>query len=606
MCIARLVSQASFLFVLMLGALPADAATKQKWLRASTDEVYILSDASPKAVAEYAVKYSAFRQAFARILAPEGHPPPPVVLILFRSEKELRDHLARTDKNSTTVAANIEVDNMAMLALADSGDRDQALSMAFEFDTIWSLRRVGYFLPLWMTQGTGEVMASLQIKKGECVIGNDLARVAAGWNRSTLLPWKRFFDIYAGSPEYSGKNANGVYQAQAWALMNCILFQEGEPRDRFMGLAKKISDRQDEMQAVESLVGVPAEKLEKAISRHLGGNHEVKIPFDEKAILARLKIEPADEAEVMVRESDLLVTYGREDEGNALVDRAAALAPQATYVNEALARREMRRQDQTAAARFYRMAIAAGSTNTNAWIISAAERLTQVQAYGGDMAGGGNKGTRIALDEVHHALQLDPGSMDAWRLLGRVYFVLEQAEEAGLADLSRVVTDSENGLQVRYYRGLLHSRLGHAEEAVADLSHIATHARAPEVVRRSAANFLTQLQFGKDKQQVEQLVKDEKYDEARIVVARGSEQATGTPTVKSYGDLLDWLEENASWVKTVELYNSRDWAGALAAVKQFFRDYPRSTLTKEARKLAAAAEEKIQRAQHKAKTSGEQ
>ena len=404
-----------------------------------------------------------------------------------------------------------------------------------------------------------------------------------------------FFDIYEESPEYAGKEATGMYQSQAWALMNFILMQENKPRERFMGLKEKIYDRQGEMQAVASLVGVPMEKWERAIHRQMGGGHEIRIPFDEKAILARLKIEPADAAEVMVRESDLLVSYGREAEGDALLDQAVALSPQAIYVNEALARRAMRHQDQTAAARFYRQAMAAGSTNTNAWIISAAERLVQVQAYGSDVAGGGSNSTLTALEEVHRALQLDPGDRNAWRLLGRVYFVLAKADEAGLAELSRAVTDQENGLHVRYYRGLLQFRLGHMAEAVADLEYVETHPRTSPAVRQSALNFRAKLQFQTDKGQVERWVGEEKYDEARAAVARGSEQATGTSMGKAYQGLRAWVEENASWVKTVELYNQQDWAGALAAVKQFSEDYPHSTLTKEAQKIAATAEEQMQR-----------
>lgn len=581
---------------MLLGLGPINAATKQKWIKASTDEVHIISDASPKAVTEYAVKYSAFRQAFGKILAPEGSAPPPVVLILFRSDRELKDHLEKSKKFEKTVAVNTEVDNTAVLALSDVGNRDDALSLAFEFDTIWSLRRTGYLLPLWITQGTGEVMASLEIQKGEVVIGADLDRVLRSWNQGEKLPWKRFFDVYEGSSEYSGSEANGIYQAQAWALMNLILFQEDKPRERFLALVKKIHERKDEMQAVESLVGMPAGKWEWAAGRQMGGNHTVKIPFDEKAILAGIKIEPADEAEVMVRRSDLMVTYGRVSEGEALLDQAVALAPQAIFVSEALARRELRRQDQTAAARYYRLAIEAGSTNTNAWLISAAERLAQVQSYGGDLAGGGNRGTQKALDEVHRALQLDSGDMNAWRLLGRVYFVLENADPAGLAYLSRAVTDDANGLQVRYFRGLLHSRLDQIDEAMRDLDYLVAHPRTAPTLRRSAANFKAQLQFGLDKQQVELLVKEGKYDEARVAAAKGRDQAAGTSMVKAYGELLDWLEENFCWARIVKLFNGGEWGESISALKKFSEDYPRSTLSKEARKLAALAEENNRRA----------
>ncbi len=219
----------------------ATAYAKTKWLRATTGDVVIISDASPKVVTEYAVRYSAFRSAFIQLLSPAGHVPPPVIILLFRNKAGLIDHLAKAnERTSNPISFSTEVDNEALLALGDSGDREIGLSLAFEFDTIWSLRRVGYFLPLWMTQGTGEVMASLQVRKSDCLINGELDRISSIWQSKKPLPWKRFFDIYQESKEYTGKEANGVYQSQAWALMYAVLLQEEKPRERFEALAKKI------------------------------------------------------------------------------------------------------------------------------------------------------------------------------------------------------------------------------------------------------------------------------------------------------------------------------------------------------------------------------
>ena len=594
----RTIGSARLCFVLagaVLG-IHSDLLARAKWLRAATDDVYIISDASPKAVSEYVVKYSAFRRAFIELLAPAGHRPPPVILLLFRDQSELTDYLAKSKGASDIVAYSAEVDNNALLALTDSGDREAALSLAFEFDTIWSLRRAGYFLPLWMAQGTGEVIASLRIKKDHCVIDGELGRVETTWRERTALAWPRFFEIGTTSPEYMGKQANGIYQAQAWALMNLILLREGSPRQQFERLAKTIQETHRDQEAVEAMLGAPAAKFETVIARQLRENHPRSIPFDESAILAHLKIEPADQSEVDVRLGDLLIANGREREGDAAVDRAVARSPQAICVNEALARRELRRDESAAAAKYYRLAMAAGSVNPNAWLTSATEHLNQSQAFGSDYAGSGGANVITAIEEIQHTLGLDPGDMRAWRLLGRAYFVAKDAHEEGIAELSRAVTGEAEGIHVRYYRGLLYSRLGKNAEAHADLAQVIGDTRTPSSLRSFAASYKAHLQLEEDRPAIQQLVREGHYAEARVVAERGVEQARNTGAADAqYQVLRSWVDESEAWANAVGLYNRKEWSAALAAGREFEEKFPRSPFGRDARRLEKSAEENAKR-----------
>lgn len=314
------------------------------------------------------------------------------------------------------------------------------------------------------------------------------------------------------------------------------------------------------------------------------------ITFDEKAILARLKIEQAEEAEVDVRLSDLLVANGRETEGDVLLEQAVVLSPQSILVNEALARREVRRNNSTGAARFYRLALGAGSTNTNALIVSATARLEQSMSFGADIEGGGGASTILALEEIHRALQIDPGDLNAWRLLGRAYFVAEKASEAGVTELSQAITDDTNGIYVRYYRGLLLFRLGKTAAALSDLDFVIAGLRTPPPLRTYAINYKLQRQFAEDQAKVEQLVREESYEEARPLIDRGVILATGTSSAKNYQRLHSWVDENEHSAKIVKSYNQNDWAAVVTRVKVFLEEFPRSAFCDEARQLATSAE----------------
>src|SRR5581483_651813 len=67
-----------------------------------------------------------------------------------------------------------EEDNRAVLALAVDGDRYEALKNTFLFDTMFMLPRVGVNTPLWIRQGTGEVLSTLELSKGQCVVGREI------------------------------------------------------------------------------------------------------------------------------------------------------------------------------------------------------------------------------------------------------------------------------------------------------------------------------------------------------------------------------------------------------------------------------------------------
>ena len=565
--------------------LPA-ADAKTKWLQASTEDVRIISDAPARAITEYAVKYSAYRQAFTKLFAPVGRSPPPVVILLFQSQAELAEYIGKGKEpgyNLTTFSA--EVDRDELLAIADTHSREDTLSFTVEFDTIWSLRRVGYFLPLWAGQGAGQVLASLRIKNGRCLVDGNLDRASSNWVNQQSVPWKRFFEISESSPEYTGPRSTGAYQAQAWALMNLILMPGGKPGARLETLAHVLQKGGTGPQVVEEVTGLPLADIDRAIEHQLRNDQEIAVPFDEKAIIARLKIEPADEVEVSMRLSDLLVANNRIPEADLMIDRAAVLTPQAAAVNEALARQALRANDSEEAVRYYRKAMEAGSVNVSAWLTSANQHLNDSAGYGHDVEGGGRKGTEAALEEIHRAIELDPGDMRARQMLGRAYYVREKPTVEGVAELSQAVTEDKEGVMVRYYRAQLFHRLGRLPEAIADLDRVIANQQIDSGLRATAQWLKMDLQFKDDQPRVDQFVRETRYDEARGLIKRRLEALGEVRGGNSYRQLLAWVEENATWAGIVDLYQAKNWLGVIKAAEKFQTDFPSSPRRQDAAQL---------------------
>jgi tetratricopeptide (TPR) repeat protein len=465
------------------------------WQRLDTDDFTIYSDASANDIREFAVNYTAFRQVLGDLFLPAGHKPTRSTLILFKRGSSLKKYgpIAKDD-DFTLLTFTAQVDDSALLALAISGDQKHSCELAFEFETIFALQRAGYFLPTWMTQGTGMVMASLEVENKVCRIGADIDdRTEFFLKSGNQLPWDKFFLTGRDSDEYKGKKHAGVFQAQAWALMHWILLSKQHPRDSFATLAACIREKSF-LEAAEDTTGVKAKEFTDSITRHLNGRaQDYECSFDAQKVRARLQLSPAPEAEVHVQLANILAAAGRYDEASNELNQALALAPEAVCVEEAAARQALRHQQEDDAVKLYRAAIAAGTKNPIAYLVSADARLDEYASSRIDYAGGGGPSTETAISEIKKALELNPSNMQAYRLLGRAFYILPKFTEEQLAELTPALVNGADGCSVRYYRALLYERLEKLDQCIGDLRLIVDDPDALQWNKRAAQDRLTRF-----------------------------------------------------------------------------------------------------------------
>lgn len=564
------------------------AATK--WTKVQADDFVVLSDASEKDAVEFTVGYSAFRHALREFLTAGAVLPPSTVLV-FRRQDTLKGYVPQPkSRNTEMVSFSTEVDAEALVALSLGGDRAQALELTYEFETTWVLRRLGYFVPLWMGQGAGEVMASLQVKKDKCILGDGPERLAGQWRQTTPIAWEKFFNLHNDSPEYSGQNSDGMVQTQAWALMHRVLLGGDGGRERFEALAVKLRTATGP-EAVEAVLGVAPRDLTKELAKHfLRRDTRREFPFESARVRAALKPVAASEAEVQVQLANLLVAAGKPDEAEAVFLRVQAMSPEAPVVKEWLARRELRNNRPEDAARLYREAIAGGSRNPVAYQVSADQRMTESRSSNGDRSGGGGPDIETSLAEIRQAIRLNPGSGEAYRLLGRALFLHPKPTQEQVAELSRGVAPGAEGGVVQFYRANLYERLGRRTEYVEDLTQLATAKGTAASVRRLAQERLEAEGFRTTQEAVEKLAKEKNYAEARAVVTKARRPDLSRETEESYDAMLRWLTEKESWEALSALANEEKWPEVRDAAKRFLEEFPRSRVAGDVRKLEARAQ----------------
>lgn len=216
------------LFGIIFASTNAVGAPDAVWLKIETDGFVIYSEAPPKEIIECALRYSAFRQIFNSLFATAGSSLPSSTLIMFRTAKSFQTHVkigpgqffgfsGNQILRGETVNFSAVIDGTPLNAFAWSGDRDIALSSTFEFETIWSLQRLGYAMPLGMSQGVGEVLATLSLGKGKCVVGH-----FGPYTYNDTLDWPQFFSVDESSSTYRTHGSLGDFLGQSWGLMHWL------------------------------------------------------------------------------------------------------------------------------------------------------------------------------------------------------------------------------------------------------------------------------------------------------------------------------------------------------------------------------------------------
>lgn len=560
----RLIGASLAAAALALGS--ASGATN--WQRLDTPQFTLLSDASSQDMVNFAVQYGAFRRAFDAWLVPDGARTPPSTLLLFRRQRDFRRY-ARTD-GKDLFSYTFEEDNRAVLALAVDGDRYEALKNTFLFDTMFMLPRVGVNTPLWIRQGTGEVFSTLELAKGRCVIGREVegftemlrksrSMDAAVEDLKQALPWDRVLSVSYQSAEYKGDSANPFFFAQAWAAMRFVLLGGPSPRDRFRAIIDGVHLPENDLRKLTALSGAaPAHLLDFLVSSAYD-DKPASLPFDEAAFRGSLRLRPAPEGDVHALLAELLVASGNTVAGDAELDQTAARAHGSAAIEEALARREIRRGHPDEAAAAYRAAIADGSTDPDAYLWSARRRMDQYSRDSTDMAGAGGDDMPEAIDEIRHGLALMPHNPQAYQLLGRAYYLQPTVTAEQANELTAGITADADGLWVRYYRGLLLQRLGQTEAALADFQAL-MGLDLPHRLRRAASDEVGHLAFELDRQKVTGLAQQSRFDEAAALIA--PKLAIHDADTANYERLSDWLEHD-------RVLSDQQQVSALARAKQF-------------------------------------
>lgn len=573
------------LLVFLLGALLVPSAVaKPEWIRVAAEDITVLSNASAKDARTFLAGFAAYRHAFRTLIVPPGQSLAPVRILLFRRLAELRE-AAGPDK-AGLLAFTLDVDGEVLLAMAVEGDRQDALRLAYEFDSAFGLRRLGHFLPLWVEHGTGRFFWNLRVTPDACRLGEPERGLATLLNAPAPLPWSDLSRLTAASPPYQNPAVFRAFVSQSAALMRLLLLNTPEGvRDRFLALARQLPSTPEADLAVAEVLECETSELPAKLKQS-AALPPLVVPFDHDGLLARLQVAPAGELELSLCLASLLQTHPNPSDADLLLFRARTLAPSDPRVLEAWARQEDRQRNPGRAAALYREAVLAGSTNPRALLQSARLRLDEISS-GRDFPGGGGAPAEEALTEVRRAILLNPGDAEAYVLLGRALFAAPQLSPEDLSALDPALRAPTFGLSVRYYRALLLQRLGQHEASVSTLREVLDDPGLAAAARQEMSASYSRLRVSWVHDRIQTLLRARDYPAALALIEDLLVPSQWPEAQEGRRELREWVEASQALDEIRDLAQEEKIEELRAAETRFIEKFPKQPATAKIREHLA-------------------
>ncbi len=467
-----------FLFVfliLMVGA--SRAAAAESWWKLEADAVTIYTDSSAKTAELYAQDFDAMSGLVQAVLGREGYQPPRPIVVLFRREKDLAAIFGSvaTEVDEEILQQTLTVDGRQVIAMTTSMSKETRVPA-----NPGLLAAYGRAMPWWVAQGLHMVLEQRFSGSDIDYRGMDKKDFPERWSDDEVTPWEVFFSPAGRLEMMATDDERTALQARAWGIMSWLMDgHEGAERvQRFLSL---MQDR-PVPQALEAVAGLSLEELKVPILRSVRNRkarEEFRAWYLERKPIDAYEAVPLPEAERLALWSDAALANGRERDARKAFEQAKQAAPESLAVIELEARRAYKAGDQVQAYAHYLQAVEQGTENAWAHVSVASWQLQQLSA-----------GEAYALGDIRdlmlRAVELSPGMVEAYQVLGTIGLVSPNAEPAVLQALSDRVGPDAVGAQARLYRAALRARGGETASALADLEMIMAEPEAPRNFKLSA------------------------------------------------------------------------------------------------------------------------
>lgn len=355
--------------VLRSGAV-LQAARRESWVEVRSPHFVAYSDAGEAEARRTLEGFEGIRSVFSEVLPGikvDLHKP--IVVIVAENEASMRrfvpDQFAGKDpKRPSGLYMRGRERDLAIVRLDVGHQEDQPFAVVFHEYTHAIVHNNFSMLPTWLDEGIAEFYGATEIRSKRVFLGR-IPLHHLDTLRRGRMPLKAILQVNHDSSEYREGSKASAFYAQSWAMVHYLFMdQEARKAGTFAAYLRALSTQADPLAAAQEGFGDLA-KFEGRIAQygarpsHSFFDLALQVTLSDKDF----KVRPVSEAEALVVRAEVLAQLRKEEEAGLLLDQARALGPGLPQVQAGLGLAALRKGDSPGAARAFRSAQAAGSTD---------------------------------------------------------------------------------------------------------------------------------------------------------------------------------------------------------------------------------------------------
>lgn len=583
--------QAFLVFAVVFGP-ETTTARGDSWTKYEVEGLTVFSDCPPYRVRSLLRPITAHRAVIRRLFIPEGYRSPSNTLVYFEDDKDLRRYFWPTDQDSRyfrTLFGWRIIGRDQLFATAWDGNIDDRISTMQLRDTDVVLQWQSEDVPRWLRIALMSTVAKPRITDDAVVFRELSSDERSILKKEKWQPWPDIIEeksLESVDPDDLNKTISLRY-AQLHLLGDWIVFGNHDSVLNYWTIVNALRrDHGSKTAAFEAALGRKLEQLDSALREHLRAPTQNRtIPFDSKTCAESVKTTLAQPAEIDVLRYEMLASGKAHSEARAYLDRAESSGADFIALKMARVRRALFENDYTAVMRNCRDAIATGSRDPIAYLLSAEGRMGQLthsyspmnhsQTIITQVTGSAGADFETCLEEIRTAIRIDPGFVAAYSTLGRAFFSAPSTTSEQAAELTPGISDHPAGLYIRYLRGAVLSRAGAGAEARTDFDYLTTNFPA-SVAAKLAREWQAQTKFDSDSREVDRLLIRKQFIEARAIAVSGLQNESVQSRNAGYKSMLAKIEETEAWNEILALFRKNQWSDLDAAAERFQQSFPKS------------------------------
>lgn len=317
--------------LLGLTVLAGDAYASDQWKSLRTEHFLFVGDTSESGIRAAALKLEQFRAAILQVLPPArrvtGRPIRVVVFDDARSFAAARQRASGRDLPNIGgyFISGPDADYIAVLAHRN----DAAFRPILHEFSHALIRQRNLNLPRWVNEGLAQVYETFEERGSrEGILGRAPEERVRVLRATPPIPLADLISSTAGV-RTDDANHTGMFYAQSWALMHCLMFGSAE---RAAQLRRYIADPRAMLAPTEAFTSAFGDlaALEKELTTYTRrlAFPAVRIRFaDDFAYAAGMRVEPLDALTASAYIGDLQWRIGRASEARALLNGVLRESP---------------------------------------------------------------------------------------------------------------------------------------------------------------------------------------------------------------------------------------------------------------------------------------